>query len=245
MDNKKDKAEIKITIDPKGPYILRGGVSIFEFFIVDGKDGKTLQYEKGDKDWSVGNVTTLCRCGASKGKPHCDGSHLKFDWNPELTAMDDKFMDGAIEFKGNKYTLYDKRSLCVDARFCNMGAGVWSMIMDPQNDDESKLSVETTLLCPSGRLAIKDNATGEMLDSNIEQSVGLIEDTPMGVSGPIWVRGGIPIVTGVGDKIEHRNNITLCRCGASMNKPFCDGAHIQINFNNEKFGKSEIQKSKI
>jgi CDGSH-type Zn-finger protein len=27
-----------------------------------------------------------------------------------------------------------------------------------------------------------------------------------------------------------RNSVTLCRCGASMNKPYCDGMHRTVEF---------------
>ena len=29
---------------------------------------------------------------------------------------------------------------------------------------------------------------------------------------------------------EGRNRVTLCRCGASSNKPFCDGSHASVKF---------------
>ena len=34
--------------------------------------------------------------------------------------------------------------------------------------------------------------------------------------------------------IETKPVMTLCRCGASKNKPFCDGSHIEIGFKDEK-----------
>ena len=43
--------------------------------------------------------------------------------------------------------------------------------------------------------------------------------------GPIWVRGGIPVASADGKTYEVRNRLTLCRCGRSANKPFCDGSH--------------------
>jgi hypothetical protein len=79
--------------------------------------------------------------------------------------------------------------------------------------------------CPAGRLVVWDRATGEAIEPKFEPSIGLIEDTANKVSGPIWVRGGVPVVSVDGETYEVRNRITLCRCGRSANKPFCDGSH--------------------
>jgi CDGSH-type Zn-finger protein len=46
----------------------------------------------------------------------------------------------------------------------------------------------------------------------------------------LWVRGGIPVISADGFAYEVRNRVTLCRCGASANKPFCDGSHYKISF---------------
>ena len=84
--------------------------------------------------------------------------------------------------------------------------------------------------CPSGRLVVWDRATDEPFEPDLEPSIGLIEDPSVGVSGPLWVRGGIPVVSAEGVEYEPRNRMTLCRCGASRNKPFCDGTHAAIGF---------------
>ena len=55
--------------------------------------------------------------------------------------------------------------------------------------------------------------------------LALIEDTAKQLRGPIWVRGGIPVVAADGQTYEIRNRMTLRRCGRSANKPFCDGSH--------------------
>ena len=68
-----------------------------------------------------------------------------------------------------------------------------------------------------------DKATGLPIEPELEPSLGLIEDTEKKVSGPIWVRGGIPVVSAEGTTYEIRNRLTLCRCGRSANKSFCDG----------------------
>jgi len=46
----------------------------------------------------------------------------------------------------------------------------------------------------------------------------------------LWVRGGIPVTSANGFHYEVRNRVTLCRCGTSKNKPFCDGSHAAIKF---------------
>ncbi len=74
------------------------------------------------------------------------------------------------------------------------------------------------------------NAEGEALEVPFEPSVVLIEDPQKDSSGPIWVRGGVTIVSADGFEYEPRNRVTLCRCGQSSNKPFCDGTHAHIGF---------------
>src|SRR6266536_1245907 len=48
--------------------------------------------------------------------------------------------------------------------------------------------------------------------------------------GPLWVRGGVPVEAADGFEYEVRNRVTLCRCGYSKNKPFCDGSHVRTKF---------------
>ena len=50
------------------------------------------------------------------------------------------------------------------------------------------------------------------------------------MDGPLWVTGDVPIGTADGAIAPARNRITLCRCGASATKPFCDGTHVEIGF---------------
>jgi CDGSH-type Zn-finger protein len=61
-------------------------------------------------------------------------------------------------------------------------------------------------------------------------AVGVIENPVEGCSGPIWLRGGVPLISADGHQYEVRNNMTVCRYGASKNNPFCDGSHASIGF---------------
>lgn len=84
--------------------------------------------------------------------------------------------------------------------------------------------------CPSGRLIPWDKHTGRPVEPQFSVSIGLIEDPQQQCSGPIWLRGGIAVISSDGFVYEVRNRVTLCRCGASQNKPFCDRSHAVIKF---------------
>ena len=79
-------------------------------------------------------------------------------------------------------------------------------------------------LCPSGRLLTKVDGSDEADEIAYEPSVAVVTD------GPLWVRGGVRVEGADGEPYEVRNRVTLCRCGASENKPFCDGTHKEIGF---------------
>ena len=49
-------------------------------------------------------------------------------------------------------------------------------------------------------------------------------------NGPLLVNGPVILTDADGNKYEVRDNMALCRCGASTKKPFCDGTHSKIGF---------------
>lgn len=67
-----------------------------------------------------------------------------------------------------------------------------------------------------------DAATLEARDG--ELSLKPIKD------GPLMVSGNLEIIAGSGRKITTGKRFAMCRCGASKNKPFCDGSHKEIGF---------------
>ncbi|MBN8279936.1 MAG: CDGSH iron-sulfur domain-containing protein [Gammaproteobacteria bacterium] len=104
----------------------------------------------------AGHRATLCRCGASRNKPYCDGSH---------TA----------------------------ARFTATG--------EPATVD-------------SQALAVRDGSVAVVPIPN----------------GPLQVKGPLEVVSGTGRTINRVQETYLCRCGASGNKPYCDGSHKAAGF---------------
>ena len=78
--------------------------------------------------------------------------------------------------------------------------------------------------CPSGTLSYTLGADSEIIEPDLPKEIAVTPD------GPLWVSGGIPIERRDSQPLETRNRMTLCRCGASKNKPFCDGTHKEIGF---------------
>ena len=119
------------------------------------------------------------------------------------------------------------------ARFCDPHGQVWNLVQKSDHPKAAKLVEHEAGHCPGGRLVVKDRVTGKAIEPQFEPSIGLVQDTAEGISGPIWVRGGIPVVGASGKPYEVRNRVALCRCGASSNKPFCDGVHATVRFNDQ------------
>lgn len=49
-------------------------------------------------------------------------------------------------------------------------------------------------------------------------------------NGPLGVTGPLEIVSGTGRTLNRTQRVFLCRCGASGNKPYCDGSHKKVGF---------------
>jgi len=61
---------------------------------------------------------------------------------------------------------------------------------------------------------------------------GLLQVNPV-VNGPLSLRGPLEICSGTGRTVTRVQAVRLCRCGASANKPFCDGSHQRVGFTSE------------
>lgn len=227
-----DKEKMRIKIRENGPYLVTGGVPLYEYTIVYDKDGYSREY-KQTKKYDVGESYSLCRCGKSQNKPYCDGSHVAANFDGTETARRESYIDCAQTMKGPKANLTDYTDLCAYARFCDSRGSVWNLVEKTDDPDDYKEFIHQCQHCPSGRLVAWDKETGEPIEEDLEPSIVLIQDPYMKCSGPIWVRGGIVIESADGTEYEVRNRVTLCRCGESHNKPFCDGTHAAIKFQAE------------
>lgn len=233
-DHAADKAEEKkagkILISKNGPYIVSGGLPLAKEIIIVDDRGIPVEWGKGET-YPAQETYALCRCGRSKNKPYCDGTHSKEGFDGTETASKKSYLEQAVKINGTGFALTDVPDLCASAGFCHQAGGIWELTRKSSNPDDKILAARIAGQCPAGRLVVWDAETGKPIEPNFNHSVSLTEDPEKEVSGPIWVKGNVPLESEDGTKYETRNRVTLCRCGHSENKPFCDGKHISYYFN--------------
>jgi len=221
--------ETKIMVSKNGPYLVSGDIPLSIQVIMPNKEGFSWDWVEGKK-FAAGFEYALCRCGRSKNKPFCDGTHEKIGFDGRETATRTPYARQAEEFDGPTLVLSDAENLCAFARFCDPAGKIWNLIEQTDDPKVSELVIREANNCPAGRLVVHDKKTGKEIEHKLPPSIGIVEDPALGCSGPLWVRGGIRIESHDGKPYEVRNRVTLCRCGASANMPFCNGSHASIKF---------------
>jgi len=199
-----------IRCKPDGPYL----VSRLSTFM--NSRGKAIATKE---------TIALCRCGGSSNKPFCDGTHVKIGFEDSKKA--DRTKDKRSDYIGKAITIHDNRGLCAHAGVCtDRLSSVWRMGVEPWIDPDGasvEAIVETIEACPSGALSYTIDGE-EHRDSDKPSAIHLAENGPYVVTGNISLEG-VEFGEGVS-----REQFTLCRCGASKNKPFCDGSHYDAGF---------------
>jgi CDGSH-type Zn-finger protein len=213
-----------------GPYYL---INDMEPKVVE-----NLQNSKGESLSTIRGVS-LCRCGASKNKPFCDGTHGTIGFSSEnkedVNDSHHTVKDKRKSYVGKGITIHDNRRICSHAAECvnnlpsvfKLNARPWINADAAETEEEI---INTIKKCPSGALSYSVDGI-EYRDQNERKPVITVSK-----GGPYLVTGGIELI---GDNIEwaegsSKEHYTLCRCGASNNKPFCDGMHRVINFKDDK-----------
>lgn len=224
MNRKTTDSRARIRVTRNGPYVVTGRVPLSEQIIVVDSGGDSVAWREGRR-FPEQETYALCRCGKSGNMPFCDGTHARIGFKAVETASRAPYIEQARVIEGPGLKLTDAESLCASARFCKRAGGVRQLTLQSSQPEAKQLAIEESVLCPAGRLVAwtKEN---NAIEPDLVPSIGLVEDPQAGASGPIWVRGCIPIESADGTLWEIRNRVTLCRCGKSRNMPFCDGSHI-------------------
>lgn len=218
-----DTNNAKIEILKNGPYLVSGNVPISEKIIKPVNNH--YEYANG-RIFNHSESNALCRCGHSENHPFCDGSHAFSNFNGDETASREDYEKRANTLEGPTLNLKDD-GRCALARFCHREKGdVWELTEDSQTGNNKEEAIIGAVECPAGRLEVLDKE-GNLIEPEYEPSIEILQDIEEEVSGPIFVKGKIPIISQDGFTYEKRNRVALCRCGKSSNKPFCDGSHVK------------------
>ncbi len=143
---------------------------------------------------------------------------------PPVAAPASLLQDGREIVEGEKLTLSFETKRCIHARFCVTGApkvflanvqGPW---IHPDAMDVERL-VEIAHACPSGAIQYRRK------DGGADEAAPPVNLAAVREAGPYAFRGALVI-----DGAAVQTRATLCRCGASKNKPYCDGSHHAAQF---------------
>jgi len=206
----------RITPTEDGPYLIEGAGEITRM-----RDGEAVPLDA---------TVALCRCGGSQNKPFCDGTHARIGFSGAKDPDRVPNRRDSYASADGRIAIQDDRGLCAHAARCTDNlASVFRLDTEPWIDPDGAAAAEIASVvekCPSGALSYTFDGT-EHLERGGSPSIGYAP------GGPYVVTGGVELV-GVdmpdGSTTDH---FTLCRCGASQNKPFCSGKHWTVDFDED------------
>jgi CDGSH-type Zn-finger protein len=203
----------RITPTENGPYRIDGTREITRM-----RDGEAMD---------VNGTAFLCRCGGSQNKPFCDGTHARIGFSGAQDPGRVPDRRDSYTSSDGRITIHDNRGLCAHAARCTDNlASVFRLRTEPWIDPDGATAEEIAAVvaqCPSGALAYTLDAA-EHRDRGGSPSVGFAP------GGPYVVTGGVDLADVDMPEGATTDHYTLCRCGASQNKPFCSGKHWDVDF---------------
>ena len=191
-------------------------------------DGDVLMKNSTGNQIKTKEKFYLCRCGHSLEKPFCDGTHRKRSFSSQNPRH--RIADRRDVYAGMKITIFDNRGICSHAGHCtDQLPNVFQQQQNPwiRPDEATAGEIEKVIkMCPSGALAFRKDEI---------KTIDFFEDLPTPEiitekNGPYRIQGKVEI-TGLDSGMDaSKDHFALCRCGASKNKPRCDGAHSDEDF---------------
>ncbi|MEP4090950.1 CDGSH iron-sulfur domain-containing protein [Reichenbachiella sp.] len=202
-----------ITPSENGPYIVKGLESLAN------RHGAVETKE----------TMALCRCGGSANKPFCDGTHLKNGFSS--AKLEGRVTDRRENYQGAKITIHDNRGICAHAGRCTDGLpAVFHLNEEPwihPTSPSAEEIIDTINKCPSGALSYSVDGV-EHANREGDPSIFIAPN------GPYVVSGGPDLEQTTRGEGASKEHFTMCRCGGSKNKPFCDGSHWHNGFKDDK-----------
>ncbi len=135
-------------------------------------------------------------------------------------------------YTNGEVTIVWQPGMCIHSTLCWKGSAGLSSVFNPMEKPwikpegaDTKAIIEQIKKCPSGALSYYMN---EETAANQEiQGESIVEVIP---NGPLLVYGNLKVKDSAGNTTQKSKVTAFCRCGASQNKPFCDGSHTKTGF---------------
>jgi glutamate synthase domain-containing protein 2/CDGSH-type Zn-finger protein/ferredoxin len=182
------------------------------------------QLDTDDGSIELQSIVALCRCGRSANKPFCDGTHAKIGFSS--ADQGGPAPDQRDDYAGKQVTIHDNRDICAGAGFCTSGLPtVFDMKGVPWIDadgDTAQKIIDTVRKCPSGALSYSVDGVEHRDPTDRPPGVEVV------VAGPYRVTGGCELEGAEWAAGASKEHYSLCRCGGSTRKPFCDGSHWTV-----------------
>jgi CDGSH-type Zn-finger protein/truncated hemoglobin YjbI/ferredoxin len=210
----------RVVVRTDGPYIVVGGTPPLADWL-----GQPVARPP---------IVALCRCGQSKRRPWCDGTHSEIGFSG--AKLDTRVPDRVDAYPARQFEIRDNRGLCAHSGFCTdalptvfrTGTEPFVAPAGGRADD----ILRAVAACPSGALRLaRDSASPpDLAESRRDPGIEVSKD------GPYRVTGGVELLADSGSAVPRSpgassEHFSLCRCGHSANKPFCSGAHWYADFN--------------
>ncbi|NUO02699.1 MAG: (4Fe-4S)-binding protein [Saprospiraceae bacterium] len=135
------------------------------------------------------------------------------------------------KYTNGEVTVVWKPDICIHSAICFRGL---PDVFDPRkrpwvtiDGAETAAIVEQVQRCPSGALSYYMNED-EAESGKVEMETETIVEVTS--NGPLMVYGNIKVKHADGTQSQQNRVTAFCRCGASSNKPFCDGSHRKVGF---------------
>lgn len=141
------------------------------------------------------------------------------------------------EYTNGEVTIVWKNELCIHSTICWKHATGLPEVFNPKErpwinpqSSNSQDIIDQVKKCPSGALSFYLN---NKLEQDLQQTTTIENIIEISPNGPLLVYGNITIKDKNGNETKKNKVTALCRCGASANKPYCDGSHQKIGFKDE------------